>query len=167
MKKYALSTGGDSTAPLIRKFSLKQMLAALIYFTILSLLLPLQYDNMSAKTVIEPIIWTSIAFVAYKLFPRKSELRTGVFLIGGVIYLLFLFSWFTNLTGFCANIDHGVLYVNKKDPSRVLTMKTYECFMTEGDPELFEERSLTDHFKWVTRFNQKPVDTVKWRSIAF
>jgi len=45
-------------------------------------------------------------------------------------------------------------------------MKTYECLMTEGDPELFEERTIINHIKWVTPFEENPIDTTKWQRVS-
>jgi hypothetical protein len=147
----------------IRRFSRTEIVVALLLLFLLFFFLPLEYDDIKAKTFLYPMILISIAFVVYKTFPDPSELRTFVFSIGGGAYLLCALLYIPNLIGFCASRDHGTLYVNKKDPSRRITMTGYSCFLTDEDTQLYEERTITQHIKWVTSFDEKPVDTTKWQ----
>jgi|GEM_PF-2881700 hypothetical protein len=150
------------TSP-IRKFSRTEIVVALLFLFLLFLFLPLEYDDVEAKTFLYPMIWISIAFIVYKTFPTPSELRTFVFSVGGVAYFLYALSYIPNLIGFCAFRDHGILYINRKDPSRRIKMTGYSCFLTDEDTQLYEERSITKHIKWVKSFDEKPVDTTQWQ----
>jgi hypothetical protein len=151
----------------IRKFSLKEALVTLIFLFLLFFFLPLEYDNIKAKNFLYPIILASIAFIAYKLLPEPSEMRTFIFSIGGGVYFLLIFFTIPRLIGFCASTDHGVSYVNKKDHSIRLIMRGYACFLTDDDAEFFKEHRITKHIKWVTSFNEQSIDTTKWEHAPF
>ena len=151
----------------VRKFSRAEISVGLLYFFLLFFFLPLEYDDMKARTFLTPIIWISIAFVIYRIFPKPSRLRTLVFSIGGGIYFLCAVIYIPILFGFCTSSDHGALYVNRKDPSRRITMTGYGCFLTDENTQLHEERSITQHIKWVTSFDKKQVDTTEWQSVPF
>jgi hypothetical protein len=147
----------------VRRFSRTEIVVASLFFFLLFFLLPLKYDNIKAKTFLYPIIWISSAFVVYRTFPKPSELRTFIFTIGGGLCFLYALLNIPNLIGFCALRDHGTLYINRKDPSRRIIMTGYSCFLTDDDIQLYQERTITEHIKWVTSFDEKPVDTTKWQ----
>ena len=147
----------------VRRFSRTEIVVALLFFFLLFFFLPLKYDDIKAKTFLYPVIWVSIAFVMYRAFPKPSELRTFVFSIGGIAYFLCVLLYIPNVVGLCASRDHGTLYVNKKDPSRRITRTGYSCLLTDEDSQWYEERSITQHIKWVTSFDEKQVDTTKWQ----
>jgi hypothetical protein len=167
MKKNSRSIQGESYLIVIRRFSLKEFLLTVAYFAFLIFFLPLQYDNIKARTFLYPIIWMSAAFVVYETFFKRSQERLAILKVGRVIAFFLILYFFRGLIPFCAWINHGTLYVNKKDQSITITIKTFECMMTEGDPDLFEERKITQHLKWVTDFNAKTIDTTKWQKVPF
>jgi hypothetical protein len=167
MTKNSLPASQNSKKASIRKFSLKEVLVSILVLSLLFFLLPLEYDNIKAKTFLYPIIWTSFAFIMYKTFPVKSLMRTILFSIGAIIYVVFALSFIINLTGFCAWINHGTLYVNKRNPSVRIISRGYGCFLTDDDGQLFEERRFTPHIKWVTDFSETPIDTTKWKAVPF
>jgi hypothetical protein len=167
MNKNSQSGSENSKPATIRKFSLKELLTSILFLSLLFFLLPLEYDNIKAKTFLYPIIWTSFAFIIYKTFPVKSLMRTILFSMGAIIYLVFALSFIINLTGFCAWINHGTLYVNKRNPSARIISRGYGCFLTDDDRQLFEERRITLHIKWVTDFSEAPIDTTKWKAVPF
>ena len=147
----------------VKRYSRKEIVVASLFFFLLFFFLPLKYDNIKAKTFLYPIIWICSAFVVHRAFPKPSDLRTFVFTIGGGACFLYVLLHIPNLIGFCGSRDHGTLYVNRMDPSRKITMTAYSCFLTDDDIQLYEERSITQHIKWVTSFDEKPVDTTKWQ----
>ena len=148
----------------VRKFSVKEVIATLISFLLLFLFLPLEYDNIKAKTFIYPIIWISMGYIVFKAFPKKSLTKSSLLMSLGVIGLLYIF---THVIGFCAWIKHGTLYINKRDKSIRIICRTYDCLGTAEDCQLFEERRISQHIKWVTSFDKKPIDTSKWQSVPF
>jgi hypothetical protein len=139
MTKNSLPTSENSKKASIRKFSLKEVLISVLFLSLLFFLLPLEYDNIKAKTFLYPIILTSVAFIIYRMFPAKSLMRTILFSMGGIMYVLFALSYLINLVGFCAWINHGTLYVNKRNPSVRIISRGYGCFLTDDDGQLFEE----------------------------
>jgi hypothetical protein len=154
---------GDNVSPIsARKFSLKKVLAALISFLVLFIFLPLEYDNIKAKTFIYPIMWISLGYIVFKAFPGKSFTKRILLMLLGVIGLFYTF---TQVIGFCAWINHGTLYINKRDKSISITCRTYDCVGTDEGCRLFELRRITEHLQWVTSFDEKPIDTTKWQSV--
>ncbi|OQP60610.1 hypothetical protein A3860_32875 [Niastella vici] len=156
---------GSNASPIsVRKFSVKEVLVALIFFLVLFIFLPLEYDNIKAKAIIYPVMWISMGYIVFKAFPGKSLTKSSLLIILGVICLSYTFS---HVIGFCGWIKHGTLYKNKRDKSIRIICRTYECFGTAEGCQLFEERRITEHIKWVTSFDEKPIDTTKWQSVPF
>jgi hypothetical protein len=165
MKIGTSSAQGNSYLIVRRKFKLKELLIALAYFLLLFSLLPLEYDNIRARTFVYPLIYVSAAYVLYKaLFERSSE-KYAIGLVGGIIAFFFIIYYFLRLIGFCAWSDFGILYVNRNDKSDKIIMRGYGCFLTDTDTQLFEEREITKHLKWVTNFDEKPINTTKWQKV--
>ena len=162
MKKNELIAGGNASPITVRKFSLKKVLAALISFLILFLFLPLEYDNIKAKTFIYPIMWISLGYIVFKAFPGKSYTKRILLMLLGIIGLFYIF---IHVIGFCGWIQYGTLYVNKRDKSIRIICRTYGCFGTAEGCRFFEQRRITEHIKWVTSFDEKPIDTTKWQSV--
>jgi len=136
-------------------------------FVLLFLLFHLEYDTIKAKTFLSPLFWISVAFFLIKKLKKKSTLRSIVFLVGGIVYFFIALNFLLDLTGFCAWGHSNILYINKSDRSIKLDCRSYECFMTSGDCELYEVKNITNHLKLVTKFNEKQVDTAKWDKIPF
>lgn len=148
----------------VRKFSVKEVSIALISLLVLLLLLPLEYDNLKAKAFIYPIIWVSAGYIVVRAFPRKSITKSSLLLSLGIIVF---FQIFIQVIGFCAWAKHGTLYINKRDKSIRIICRTYDCLGTAEGCRLFEERRITQHIKWVTSFDEKPIDTTKWQDVPF
>ena len=142
----------------------KKIVAILISLLVLCLLLPLEYDNIKAKTFIYPILWIGVVYTIRKLFPNDSILRNSLLVL---LYIVGCFYFLTQVTGFCGWAKHGTLYINKRDRSIRVTCRTYDCLGTAEGCQLFEERRLTKHLRWVTRFSKEPVDTTQWQNVPF
>jgi hypothetical protein len=147
-----------------KKISVKKVLTALISFLILFIFLPLEYDNIQAKTFIYPIMWIGMGYIVFKAFPGKSPTKSILLMLLGIIGLFYTF---THAIGFCAWIKHGTYYINKRDKSIRIICRTYDCYGTAEGCRLFEVRRITEHIKWVTSFDEKPIDTIKWQSVPF
>jgi hypothetical protein len=167
MRKNSRSVEGESYLIVVRMFSLKEFLLTAAYFAFLIFFLPLQYDNIKARTFLYPIIWWSAAFVVYETFFKRSQERPAILKVGGVLAFCLILNFLFGLLPFCGWMNYGTVYVSKKDQSTTITVKSYECLMTEGEPEYFEERKITQHLKWVTDFNAKVIDTTKWQRVPF
>jgi hypothetical protein len=151
----------------MEKFTLKEIVGWLGFFVLLFLLFHLEYDNIKANTFLYPLFWISVEYILIKKFIHKSTLRTIVFSLGGVLYFFIALNFLVDLTGFCAWGHSNILYINKRDKSIKIDCRSYECFMTAGDCELFEVKNITTHLKLVTKFNDKPIDTTKWEKVPF
>src|SRR5580692_5655328 len=57
MKKNSRSVQGESYLIVVRRFSYAEFLLTAAYFAILIFFLPLQYDNIKARTFLYPVIW--------------------------------------------------------------------------------------------------------------
>jgi hypothetical protein len=163
MKKNEPIVSGNASPISVRKFSLNKVLAALIFSLVLFIFLPLEYDNIKAKTFIYPIMWISLGYIVFKAFPGKSYTQRILLMLLGIIGLFYTF---THVIGFCGWIKHGTLYVNKRDKSIRIICRTYDCLGTAEGCRLFEQRIITEHIKWVTNFDEKPIDTT-WQSVPF
>ena len=142
---------------------MKTILTVSITFLVLLLLLPLEYDNIKAKSFIYPLMWIGAVYIVFKAFPKKQYITRSLLLV-----FLGLFGFFVILPrviGFCGWIHYGTLYVKKGDRSIRLVCRSYECYMTDGPCQLFKERRITKHFKWVTSFGEGPVDKTIWEEI--
>jgi hypothetical protein len=149
------------------KLTFKEVVGGLCFFVLLFTFYHLEYDTIKAKTFLYPLFWISIAYIFIKKFRRKSTLRTFIFSVGGVIYFFIALNILTDLTGFCAWGHSNILYINKSNKSVKIDCRFYECFMTSGDCEMYKVNYITTHIKWVTKFNENPVDTTKWEKAPF
>jgi hypothetical protein len=148
----------------IFKPSVKKVLAVLIFFLVLFIFLPLEYDKIKAKTFIYPIMWTGMGYIVFKAFRRKSNIQITLLILLGIIGLFYTI---THIIGFCAWGSNGTLYINKKNKSNRIVCRTYDCLGTAEGCRLFEVRRITEHIKWVTNFDEQPIDTTKWQSVPF
>lgn len=148
----------------VKEYSLKNIVAVLITLLVLLLLLPLEYDNIRAKSFIYPLMWIGAVYLVFKAFPKKHYVTRNLLLI-----FLGLFGFFVILPrviGFCGWTHHGTLYVKKGDKSIRLVCRSYECYMTDGPCQLFKERRITKHLKWVTSFGEESVDKTIWEEVS-
>ena len=163
MKQDTPSTQSNPYLALFRKFNIKKLLLILAYFFLLFCLLPLEYDDIKVRTFVKPLIYASAAFLLYRAVTAKSRDKYAKWLLGGLLTFFFLIYLFFKLIGFCAWGDFGIQYVNRNDNSDRIIMRGYGCFLTDDDTQLFEERLLTKHLKWVTNFDEQPIDKNKWQ----
>ena len=146
--------------PLINKI----VIAASIVLAIF-LLSGIEIGSFKIKAVTYPILWISIGVLGFKYFKtlrgRNSAIRKSLLGLGLAFYVFgtwyFIFSFFL-----CAEIDRGVSFLHKKDKSLSLVCRTFECYGTSSSCQLYKVRNLTTHIKWVTKYNENPVDTSKW-----
>ncbi len=150
----------------MRKPSLIKIL--IIATTIIALFFStrLEFDGFKLKTVIYPILWVligALGFNYYKILRgTDAAIRKSLLGLGFAFYVLGTLA--LGLGFFiCAEIDHGVSFIHKKDKSLSLVCRTFECYGTADHCQLYQVRKLTEHIKWVTRFNENPVDTSKWQ----
>jgi hypothetical protein len=122
---------------------------------------PLQVGNASVKIFIDPLIWFSIVVIVFKKLPKEPFRPIAVIMS----IILFINFSCTHIIGFCGLISHGTSYIDKKDRSHRIVIKTYDCFLAAGDPEYFEERTIINNIKWVTQFKENPIDTTKWQHV--
>jgi hypothetical protein len=148
----------------VRKFSVKEVVATFVVLLVLFISLPLEYDNIKAKTFIYPIMWIGVSYIVFRAFPENSQTRSISLIFLGIIGLFYTI---THIVGFCGWSKHGTLYINKRDKSIRIICRTYDCLGTAEGCRLFEVRRITDHIKWVTSFDEKPIDTSKWQDVPF
>jgi hypothetical protein len=151
----------------MKRFTVRQFFIVLTFVAILICLLPLEYDNFKLKTVIYPFVWTSIAVIILKVLPRHNSLLKVIFVIFGAIVYLLLTGLFVFGSLICSWTDNGTFYISKSDKSVKLICRTYDCVGTVDNCKLYKEKYLTKHIKWITEFNDKPIDTTKWREVSF
>jgi hypothetical protein len=151
----------------MQKFTFKQILIALTFIILLYFLHPLEYGNFKMKTVIYLFIWISIAVIVINVLPKRRSLMKTLGVSIGVLVYFFATCFFGFSFLFCRWENHGIIYINKSDNSIKIICRTYDCYGTAEGCELFKARQLTKHIKWVTEFNDDPVDTTKWRRTDF
>jgi len=149
----------------MKRFTIKYWLILFGLFAIGLILTPLEYDSIKFKTFIYPTIWIAMAFLGIKLYRQQNSAIASIFIsIGGIIYLL-MTCWFALGFLLCAWTRTLPLYSSRIDSSVTIVCRHYECYGTDSDCELFKEQRLSHHLKWVTKFNETPVDTTVWQKI--
>jgi hypothetical protein len=144
------------------KRKLRNVLILIVYFTILLLLLPLHYYNISAWPVIFSVICISIVWVLHEAFGRSPDKDT-VHVVAGLAILYIGFHCLFKLSCFCAWRDFGTEYVSRTDKSDTLVLEGYSCFLTDTDAQLYEVRKITEHLKWVMPYYKKQIDETRWQ----
>jgi hypothetical protein len=128
----------------------------------LYLLLPLKFGNLESRYIICPLVWISVGIIGKEIIPKnKSILKTILVLLGiaGYILMTCLFIFFFFL--FCTSVNYGTVYQNKNEHSLKLVCRSYECYGTSDDCDLYEERELLPNIYWVTKFTDK-IDPKVW-----
>lgn len=157
----------ENSPTAFRKFSRLEFILAALYFATLFFLRPFEYGIIKASTLITPVIWTSAGFVLYKTFFDRARDRRAIVPFAQIACVLTFISFGWAIIPFCGWQHYGTMYINKKDRSVTLRLRSYECLMTAGDGDLFEVRQITDHLTRVTEFHEKQVDTTKWEEVPF
>lgn len=154
----------------MRKSSINRILIGVAFILALLVFTRLEFDNFKAKTISYPILWLGIGILGFKYFKnlrgsasaiRKSLLGLGLafYLIGSLFFgIQFIM---------CAESKHGISFINKRDIHIRLECRTADCYLTTDPCQLYKVRQLTKHIKWVTEFNEVPVDTSKWQHRSF
>lgn len=142
----------------------KRVFVALIVLLVLVISLPLEYDNIRAKTFIYPLMWIGAVYIVFKAFPKKLLVARSLLLV--FLGLVGFFVILPRVVGFCGWTHHGTLYVKKGDRSVRIICRTFDCFMTAEGCQRFKERRITEHIKWVTSFDEKTVDSTIWESVS-
>jgi len=154
----------------MRKPSIKLIFITASTITVLFSLTYLEINGFKAKTVIYPILWISIGVLGYKYYTllRGSDSAIRKSLLGlGLAFYLFGSLAFGGSLILCKEIDHGVSFIHIENKSLSLVCRTYDCYGTVDDCQMYKVRNLTKHIKWVTKYNEKPVDTSKWQHRSF
>jgi hypothetical protein len=150
----------------MRKLSVNKIFITATIIIALFFLTRLEFDGFKAKTVIYPILWAGIGLLGFKYYKllRGSESAIRKSLLGlGLAFYIFCTLSFGFIFFICAEINHGISFINKQDNSLSLECRTYGCYGTSEGCPLYKVRNLTKHIKWVTKFNENPVDTSKWQ----
>jgi len=99
------------------------------------------------------------------MLPRKNSIGKMILVtIGALIYLGF--SAILSLGIFlCSEGNRGELYISRTNPSVKIISRSFGCFLTTDDINLYKERNLTENLKWVTSFDEQLVDTLYWKPV--
>jgi hypothetical protein len=150
----------------MRKLSVNQLLITATTIIALLFLTRLELDDFKAKTVIYPILWAGIGVLGFRYFKilRGSASALRKSLLGlGLAFYIFGTLFFGSSFFMCAEGNHGILFINKQDKRLSLECRTYDCYGTADGCQLYKVRNLTIHLKWVTKFNENPIDTSEWQ----
>jgi hypothetical protein len=136
-----------------------------IIIGLLYLLTNIEYDNFKLSGIVYPLIWISLPIILRYILV-KEKISRGTYLIGIVVFIFItIFHLLSSI--FCAWSNHSALYKSKSNESITIVCRTYDCYGTAEDCRLYEVIKLTTHFKWVTKFNEKIVDSTKWEKVPF
>ena len=145
--------------------TLKKLIVVALIEGILFFLSYIEYDNFKLSRIIYPLICISLPFVLQyllsELYLKVSHIIISTLVYIGIISLSYLFSLF------CAWSDDLLLYKNKKNKSLLIVCRTYDCYGTDEDCHLYKVKKITKHIKWVTKFEEKKVDSTKWNHVPF
>ena len=142
----------------------KIVIVAIVIGCLLSLT-QMEYDTIKFSRFVYPLIWISFPFIL-KYLSLNSSFRITHILIASVVYIVIL--CFSFLFGvFCAWSSDGILYKNKKDKSILIVCRRYDCYGTAEDCRLYKVKKLTEHLKWVKKFQEEKVDKIKWDFVSY
>jgi hypothetical protein len=146
----------------------KKIALFLLIDFVLYLLLPLEFGKFQSRNIIYPLLWISIAIIAEQFIPQKKSTSIKIFVTLGVIgYLLISCIMAFGFFMFCGWFNYGAVYKNKAEHSLKLVCKSYECYGTAGDCDLYKRRELLPKIFWVTKFTEAKVDSTIWEKIPF
>jgi hypothetical protein len=146
----------------------KTVLLSVILIVTLFLLSKIEYDSFSLKSITYPLLWVTVGIIGFRYFknlPTRSAIRKTILSIGFAIYVLASL-YFTMQLFLCAESTYGTRYINTKSNSLTLECRTYDCYGTADQCQLYKLRRLTNHIKWVTIFDDKIPDKNEWRYIS-
>jgi predicted membrane channel-forming protein YqfA (hemolysin III family) len=126
----------------------------------------LEFDGFKVKTAVYPILWIGVGILGIRYFKilrgSASAIRKSFLGLGLALYI-FGTLFFGSTFFICDQRNHGISFINKQNKSLSLECRTYDCYGTADGCQLYKVRNLTKHIKWVTKFNQNPVDTSEWQ----
>ncbi len=144
---------------------LKKIFISVIIIAFLYLLTYIEYNNFKLSRIAYPLIWISIPItLRYILVKENVSIRT--FIIGIVVFI-FISIFYLLFSVFCAWSNDSTLYISKSNESITLVCRTYDCYGTAEDCRLYQVTKLKSKFKWVTKFEEKIVDSKKWQKVPF
>ncbi|HEX6179704.1 MAG TPA: hypothetical protein VFZ47_00585 [Chitinophagaceae bacterium] len=152
----------------MRKISIRRIIIAGVVIIALLALTRLEFEGFKFKTIVYPVLWIGIGIAGFKYYNtlRGSESPIIRSLLGlGMAFYLFRTWGFGCQRIMCGEINRGVLFINKHDNKLTLEIRSFECYGTTGDGQLYKVRNLTRSLKWVTEFNATPVDTTIWKRV--
>lgn len=152
----------------MRNVTFKTVVFAAIILIVLLLLSRVEIDDFKIKTITYPALWLAIGILGFwfyrKLLGTNSALRKSIFGIGFALYVLCSLYFFLSFF-LCAEITSGSKYLHRMESTLSLECRSYECYGTTGSCELYTLRSLTDHIKWVTKYDGDTVDLNIWDKV--
>jgi len=126
----------------------------------------LEFDDFKVKTVIYPILWIGVGVLGYGYFNilrgTDSAIRKTILGLGFAFYLFASLSFGLQFF-FCGEGNKRTLFIHKTDKCLSLECRPYDCYGTADGCKLYKVKNLTKHIKWVTKYNENPVDTSEWR----
>jgi hypothetical protein len=144
---------------------IKYFFACFLAFVLLLFLSPLEYDNAKYKIYIYSFFYVITAVVLIKWYWRRNSTIENILIpLAGIICLFASCNLLLD-NSFCRWITYFDSYRKKTHKSVKLVCRSYECYGTDGNCELYKEWPITNHLKWVTKFNDKTVDTTIWESV--
>ena len=132
-----------------------------IIIACLFLLTKIEYDNFKLSGFVYPLLWISTPFI-FRYILINGPISRVSFLLGifGYLLIIFLFSLFSS---FCSWSRDVPLYKSRRDKSLIIVCRTYDCYGTTEDCRLYQVKMLTNHIKWVVKFEEIKVDSSKWQ----
>jgi len=149
----------------MKKISIRSFFVYFLALMLLFFLSPLEYDNTKSKILIYPFFYVITALVLIAWYRRRnSTLENIIIPFAGIIYLFISCNFLVDhsFCGWTTNFDS---YTSKTNKSLKLVCRSYECYGTDGNCQLYKEWSLTKHLKWVTKLDNESIDTTIWKAV--
>jgi len=149
----------------MKKIPIKNIFACFLALLLLFFLSPLEYDNTKYKAFIYPFIYLTTAVILIVWYRRRNSTLENILIpFAGLIYLFASCNFLVDHS-FCRWTTHFDSYTSRTNKYLKLVCRSYECYGTDGNCQLYKEWSLTNHLKWVTKFNNENVDTTVWKAV--
>jgi len=143
----------------------KYFLFIFLLVVFLLYLSPLEYDNPKFQIYVYLFLYGATAIVLIKWYRRqRSTIENILIPVAGIIYLFASCNHLLD-NSFCRWMTYFDSYTSKSNNSVKLVCRSYECYGTDGDCKLYKQYSITTHLKWVTKFNEKAIDTTLWKPV--
>jgi hypothetical protein len=136
------------------------LIVALLFLT------KLEIGSFKTKTAIYPLVWILIGVLGLRYYNAlrgsNSAIKKSLLGLGLTVYILG--TLFLSMGFFmCGEYEAGSSYTHKTNKSLTLVCRTYECYGTTGQCQLYTIRRITPRIKWVTALTSDKIDTTIWR----